>query len=118
MPNFEECDKCGERCDGAERLRVCADCDRDLKRLGWFDSASTQVARREAYDKGRSEGYAEAVADVVAWLMSDAHSYANLVSRLSAWAERLPPIVSALRLAAAQIRDGAHVGAAKKGTTP
>jgi len=55
---------------------------------------------------------AEAVADVVAWLMSDADSYANLNTTKP---ERLPPVVTALRLAAEQIKDGAHVGAAKKG---
>ena len=101
MPNFEECDKCGERCkDGAERLRVCADCDRDMKRLGWFDSASTQVARREAYDKGRAEGYAEAVADVVA--------------HIKGW----PFEMSRVRLVASIELHGAHVGAEKKGREP
>jgi ABC-type enterobactin transport system permease subunit len=78
------------------------------------DACWGEQERADALTAARSEGYAEAVADVVAWLMSDADSYANLSTK----PERLPPIVAALRLAAAQIRDGAHVGAAKKGGVP
>jgi len=63
-----------------------------------------------AFTNAQAAGYAEAVADVVAWLMSDANSYANLNTTKP---ERL--LVTALRLAAEQIKDGAHVGAAKKG---
>jgi hypothetical protein len=57
-----------------------------------------QCERCMAFDRGHAAGYAEAVADVVAWLASD----------------KDVPHMSPSGIADC-INDGAHVGAAKKG---
>jgi hypothetical protein len=74
-------------------------------------SYAEHAARGKALTAARAEGYAEAVADVVAWLEAKAERERTREPRTDVtWA-----VAVALIGAADLVEDGAHVGAAKKG---
>ena len=69
------------------------------------------AAVRAVADRGRAEGYAEAVADVVAWLEAKAERERTHEPRTAVTFARAVAFIGCADL----IEDGAHVGAAKKG---
>ncbi len=69
----------------------------------------------DAYERGKSAGYAAAVADIRRWLVAEckeAH-----VKRLKYRAPELSRVIRVMDAGILVTDSGAHVGAAKKGAT-